>query len=168
MMNINTLGQWRSSERLRKFASAFTLLSLCLGAVNSRAAAYYVSVSGQDTNSGASPALAWKTIAHANSQLLKPGDQLLFQAGATFSGTIYCGPASGGTQANPMLISSYGAGRATINGGNTNGFFAYNCAGIIVSNLNFVGSGRATNRNSGIEFYNDGGGTARLLNFIRI
>src|SRR5438445_6123748 len=168
MMNINTLGQWRSSERLRKFASAFTLLSLCLGAVNSRAAAYFVSTSGQDTNSGTSPALAWKTIAHANNQLLKPGDQLLFQSGSTFSGTVYFGPASAGTEADPMLVSSYGAGRATISGGNTNAFFAYNCGGIIVSNLNFVGSGHATNRNSGIEFYNDGGGATWLLNFLRV
>ena len=170
-MNFDPTSQRSRPERHWKspgFISSVALLALCLSAVASRGAVYYVSVSGQDTNSGASPALAWKTIAHANSQLLKPGDQLLFQAGATFSGTIYCGPASGGTQANPMLISSYGAGRATINGGNTNRFFAYNCAGIIVSNLNFVGSGRATNRNSGIEFYNDGGGTARLLNFIRI
>src|SRR6266478_2296825 len=167
-MNVDPASQRRRPQRHRKVASTFALLALYLGVLTGRGAVYYVSTSGQDTNSGTSPALAWKTIAHANNQLLKPGDQLLFQGGSTFSGTVYFGPASGGTGANPTLVSSYGGRRATINGGNTNAFFAYNCAGIIVSNLNFIGSGRATNRNSGIEFYNDGGGTARLLNFVRV
>src|SRR6266446_5732810 len=170
-MNFDPISQCQRPERHWKapcFISSIALLALCLSAVTSRGAAYYVSASGQDTNSGTSPALAWKTIAHANNQLLKPGDQLLFQGGSTFSGTIYFGPAAAGTEANPMLVSSYGIERATINGGNTNGFFAYNCAGINVSNLNFVGSGRAANRNSGIEFYNDGGGAGRQLNFVRV
>src|SRR6266478_6219124 len=150
-MNIDPTSQFRRPERhwkSERFTSSIALLALCLSAVTSRGAVYYVSASGQDTNSGTSPALAWKTIGHANNKLLKPGDQLLFQGGSTFSGTIYFGPSSAGTEANPTLVSSYGGGRATIHGGNTNGFFAYNCAGIIVSNLNFVGSGRATNRNS--------------------
>src|SRR5882672_493851 len=160
-MNIDPTTQRSRQERHWKspwFASSIALLVLSLGGVSARGAVYYVSAFGQDTNSGASPALAWRTIARANDQSLKPGDQLLFQAGSTFNGTVYFGPASGGTEASPMLVSSYGAGRATINGGKTNAFFAYNCAGIIVSNLNFVGSGHTTNRNSGIEFYNDGGG----------
>ena len=132
------------------------------------AAVYYVSPAGQDTNAGTSPAVAWQTINRANNQVLSPGDQLLFQGGATFAGTIYFGPFAGGTAVSPVRVSSYGTGRAAINGGNTNGFYAYNCAGLVVSNLNFVGSGRTTNQNSGIEFYDDGGGAARMLNFIRI
>lgn len=132
------------------------------------AANYYVSPSGNDTNSGLLPTAAWKTISRANAQNLGASDQLLFQSSATFAGTIYIGPTEGGTSANPLVISSYGASRAIINGGNTNGLFAYNCGGIIVSNLNFIGSGWDTNQNSGVEFYNDGGGTAPMLDFIRV
>ncbi len=143
-------------------------LVLVLSILPGRSASYYISSSGQDTNSGVAPAVAWKTISRANGQALNPGDQLLFQAGATFSGTIFIGAPEGGTLVNPIVVSSFGAGRATINGGNTNGFYAYNCGGLVVSNLNFVGSGRATNHNSGIEFYNDGGGIAAVLDFLRV
>jgi hypothetical protein len=153
-----------------KVCIAGFLVTLILGiaAPKSLASTYYISAFGQDTNSGISPAAAWKTIARANNQTVNPGDQLLFQGGTTFSGTIFFGPPEGGTKTNPIIVSSYGPGRATIHGGTTNGFYAYNCAGLIVSNLNFVGSGRTTNRNSGIEFYNDGGGSSTMLEFLRV
>jgi len=148
--------------------SLLRLLIICFTTGIGRAEVYYVSPSGQDTNAGTSPAAAWQTISRANNQSFNAGDQLLFQGGVTFTGTIYFGPFAGGFAGNPVQVSSYGTGRATINGGTTNGFYAHNCAGLIVSNLNFVGSGRTSNQNSGIEFYNDGGGAARLLKFIRI
>lgn len=148
----------RSGVILAFFASTSALV----------AATYYVAPSGNDTNSGLLPTAAWKTIGRANTQNLGAGDQLLFQSSATFAGAISIGPTEGGTSANPLVISSYGASRALINGGNTNGLFAYNCGGIIVSNLNFIGSGWATNQNSGVEFYNDGGGAAPMLDFIRV
>jgi hypothetical protein len=145
-----------------------SLLIIWSAAGIARSAAFYVSPSGQDTNTGTSPAAAWQTIIRANNQILSPGDQLFFQGGMTFSGTIYFGPFAGGTAGSPVLISSYGAGRATISGVKTNGLYAYNCAGLVISNLNFVGAGRTTNQNSGIEFYNDGGGAAHLLNLVRV
>jgi len=149
---------------------AFLLASSVLGVsvLTGRSASYYISPSGQDTNSGVAPAVPWKTIGRANGQALNAGDQLLFQAGATFAGTVFLGPPEGGTPTNPIVVTSYGIGRATINGGNTNGFYAYNCGGLVVSNLNFIGSGRATNHNSGIEFYNDGGGIGPMLDFLRV
>src|SRR5882672_9397262 len=146
-------------------AFQLSLLTLCFAGSG---AVFYVSPSGQDTNSGSSSATAWRTINRVNSQTLHAGDQVLFQGGATFSGTIFLGPPEGGSATNPIVFSAYGLERATINGGNTNGFYAYNCAGVVISNLNFIGSGRTTNLNSGIEFYNDGGGGARILEFVRI
>jgi hypothetical protein len=152
----------------RGYTATATFLALGLAIIPCHGANYYVSASGLDTNPGTSPGFAWKTIARANIQSLKPGDQLLFQGGGTFNGTIYFGASAGGTEANPLLVSSFGTGRATINGLNTNAFFAYNCAGIVISNLNFIGSGFKTNRNSGVEFFNDGGGSSQILSFIRI
>ena len=142
-----------------------SLLTLCLAG---RGATYYVSPSGLDSNSGSSLGAAWLTINRVNSQALNPGDQVLFQGGATFNGTIFLGAPEGGAPTNPVVFSTYGAQRASINGGITNGFYAYNCAGLVISNLNFIGSGRTTNQNSGIELYNDGGGATRMLEFVRI
>src|ERR1041384_6983542 len=79
------------------------------------AATYYVSPSGNDTNSGLLPTAAWKTINRANTQTVGTGDQILFQGSATFTGTIYVGPTEGGTSTNPLTIGSYGANHATIN-----------------------------------------------------
>jgi len=127
---------------------------------------YYLSLSGADSNAGTSPAAAWKTITKANLMSYSPGDQLLLQGGATFSGNLYF--TNSGSAASPILVGSYGSGRATINAGNSFGLSAYNCAGMVISNLNFIGAGRTTNGSSGISFYNDGGGAAKVLDFIRI
>ena len=143
---------------------------VCLGLakVASAGTAFYISPTGLDTNAGTSPAAAWKTIARVNSHAFVQGDQILFAGGGTYAGTIYFGPGALGNAANPVVITSYGPGRATIDGGTTNSIYAYDCAGVVISNLNFIGAGSVSNLNSGIEFYNDGSGPARILNFIRI
>jgi hypothetical protein len=141
---------------------------LALTTMVSGAAAYYVSSTGLDGNAGTSPAAAWKTISRVNSHAFAPGDQVFFAAGATFVGTVYFGPGALGNATNPVTLTSYGVGRATIDGGTTNAIYAYDCAGVVISNLNFIGAGSLSNLNSGIEFYNDGLGPARILNFIRI
>jgi hypothetical protein len=132
------------------------------------AAVYYVSPSGADTNAGTSPVAAWKTVARANGHTYGPGDQLFFQGGTTYPGTLYFGPGAGGNSSNPVVVGSYGAGRATLDGGTTNAIFAYDCGGMVVSNLNFIGAGASSNLNSGIEFYNDGFGPSRILSYLRI
>ena len=44
--------------------------------------AYYVdNVAGSDSNSGTSPAAAWKTVARVNQASFAPGDQILFKRG---------------------------------------------------------------------------------------
>ena len=129
---------------------------------------YYVSPSGDDGATGLSPTAAWRTIARVNSQALRPGDQVLLKAGATFAGTIYLEPAESGTPAAPIAIGSYGrTGRATIDGGTGSALFAYNAAGIRIANLAFEGSGSSTNHSAGISFYNDLAGNVSLR-FLRI
>ncbi len=48
---------------------------------------YYVSLSGSDSNTGTSPASAWRTVGRVDQAELKPGDGVLFEGGATFTDT---------------------------------------------------------------------------------
>lgn len=77
---------------------------------------YYVSPAGNDSHAGTSPATAWQTVDHARHATLSPGDALLFEGGQTFSDVYfnpgYSGTPWEGTEADPILIGSYGTGRA--------------------------------------------------------
>jgi hypothetical protein len=145
--------------------SLFFALALS-GSVN--ATTYYISSSGDDSHAGTSVADAWSSIAKVNSITFQPGDRVLFEAGKTFSGTIYLN--GSGTEKEPIIVSSYGTGRATINSGNATGFGGYNNAGIELCHLVFTGSGRTTNTSEGVTFYilNDGTNSTRKLNYLRL
>ena len=124
---------------------------------------YYVSPSGSDTNPGTSPGQAWKTITKVNSVSFSAGDSIFFEAGQTFSGSLYFDSSDAGTAANPIIVGSYDTGRATISSGTSNGFYAYNTAGFEVQDLVFVGAGRTVNADfSGIYFYMDLSGNTKL------
>src|SRR5208337_1388450 len=115
------------------------------------AAVYYVSGSGNDSNSGLATNAAWLTIARVNAQTVFPGDQVLFEGGTTFAGSIRVASPDAGSAAQPIVFSSFGGGPAVISpANNANGFLAVNCSGIMVSNLNFAGGGQTTNTASGI------------------
>jgi regulation of enolase protein 1 (concanavalin A-like superfamily) len=126
------------------------------------ATTFYVSPSGGDDRPGTSPTDAWRTLARASEQQLRAGDQLLLQGGATFNGTLYLDRNDIGTRADPIVISSYGSGRATVNAGLARAISVYNTAGIRISNLNVVGSGRDLNTESGVLFFNDLAGDVLL------
>ncbi|MGB8191917.1 MAG: right-handed parallel beta-helix repeat-containing protein [Chitinophagaceae bacterium] len=141
-------------------------LLLCVHlSVCSFATTYYLSSSGNDSNSGLSSSNAWKTIQKLNTIDLQPGDIVLFEGGSIFTGNIFLDQQDAGTSAQPVTISSYATGKAIINANNGLGIKTYNCAGIRISNLAIQGSGIATNTGSGIDIYMD---VAFDLSFIRI
>ena len=124
------------------------------------ATVYYVSGSGNDGNSGVATNAAWLTIARVNAQTLTAGDQVLFESGTTYSGSIRVAPPETGSATQPIVFSSYGGNPAIISPANdSNGFIAVNCGGLIVSNLDFAGGGRTVNTGSGIEFVNNVAGS---------
>jgi hypothetical protein len=127
---------------------------------------YYVSTGGNDANAGTASTTAWQTIAKVNSRSYSAGDSILFEGGKTFSGRIYLDARSAGTADGPITISSYGSGRATIDGGLANGLYAYNSAGIKITNLKFSGAG-AGNTGAGIIFYCDLANNVKL-NYVEI
>ena len=142
------------------------LLLVCLSTVPAPAFAadYYVSAAGADTNAGTSPAAPWRTLARVNAVALRAGDRVLLRGGDTLAGGLSLDSGDAGTAASPIVITSYGSGRATIRAGTGTGIAVYNTAGISIANLAVAGSGGAA---SGISFYMDLPGDVRLP-FIRI
>ena len=71
---------------------------------------YYVdAISGNDSNTGRSPAQAFKTISKVNGYTFKPGDRVLFNCGDTWAGTKFI-PGVSGTKGRPIIFSKYGTG----------------------------------------------------------
>jgi len=130
---------------------------------------YYVdAVGGSDAGSGTSEAGAWRTVGRANAQNLEPGDKVLFRAGQSFSGTVEVYAEDAGTPENPVVVGSYGGGRARISAGTGKAVSVYNAGGVEMRDLNVVGVGHESgSRASGIEIYTDLGGT-RKLEYIRV
>jgi hypothetical protein len=122
---------------------------------------FYVSPSGNDKKAGTASA-PWKSVARVNQNHYAPGDRILFQGGAAFTGSLYFSNRSMGTAANPIVVTSFGVGRATISAGSSYGFSAYNTAGFFVSKLNFAGAGPGRDSQAGIVFYADAAGNAQF------
>lgn len=101
--------------RVRPLLSALIVTVAAAGCATHIAAGktYYVSPKGNDRNHGASPRHPWRTVARVDRAHLKPGDRVLFQGGATFSGQTLTPPASG-KAGRPIVFGSYGKGRAVV------------------------------------------------------
>ena len=126
------------------------------------ATVYYVAAAGTDTASGTSEGEAWQTLSKVNGQVLLPGDQVLFEGGQSFNGSLTLDERDAGDPTAPVVFSSFGSGTATLIAGSSGGFYAYNTAGITLTNLTFLGAGADRNTKAGVEFYTDLGGATRL------
>jgi len=94
-----------------KLLLALTFFFLC---TTVSATDYYISSSGNDTNTGLSTSTSWKTIAKVNSAFanMKPGDQILFNRGDTFYGSLVI--SKSGASGSPITIGAYGTGEKPI------------------------------------------------------
>jgi len=112
-------------------------------AFSSSAADYYVSPQGDDRASGGEGS-PWRTIARANQAELKPGDRLLFEGGQVVAGRLFIGRNQSGAENRPVVISSYGNGRALIDGSAAEALVIEGAAHVAVRGLVFQGAGRKT------------------------
>ena len=119
------------------------------------AADYFVRASGRDENSGTAPDQAWRSIERVNQFKFSPGDRLMFRGGESFAGIVRLDAADSGTAEKPVVISSFGAGRATLQAGRLAGLVAQNVSGLVISNLTIAGAGLEANQGDGIQFRND-------------
>jgi len=123
---------------------------------------FYVSAAGDDAASGRSQDESWRSLERVNREIFQPGDQLLFEAGSSFAGTLRLQIDGGGRQREPVRVSSFRAGeapiqhdhggddtdagssgaaddRATIAAGAGDGIVIEDLSGVIVEKLRIVG-----------------------------
>lgn len=111
---------------------------------------YFVGAKGDDQAVGTSRKAAWRTIERVNGTQLHPGDRVLFEAGKTFAGDLRLTEEDAGTAIAPVVIGSFGRGRATILAGQTNGITVENAGGMVIENLIVIGAGRTNNAGFGV------------------
>jgi hypothetical protein len=161
-------GQYPVQARVTDSAGHFE--TLYATATVTGTSSFYISPTGSDYNDG-SQTRPWATTDAVNNHYqFEPGDQILFQGGATFVGSLYLTNATlAGTASNPVTISSYGTGHAVLNTTTTgtydNGIGIADAGGVLIQSLDLVGpyspSNPAPNPSyqSGINFYTTAGQT---------
>jgi len=112
---------------------------------------YFVRLTGNDAAKGDSPNAAWQTIKRVNRARFQPGDRLLFEGGASFTGNLLLSEEDAGTSNAPVAIGSVGKGRATILAGQETGITIENAGGVAIEDLIVVGAGRTNNTGYGIR-----------------
>lgn len=95
----------------------FTKILLCWGLVLLSWASmaqvnYYVSVTGNDGNTGRSVAQAFQSLNKVNTLALQAGDSVLFKRGDTFRGTLQI--SRSGSVGKPIVFAAYGTGAKPI------------------------------------------------------
>lgn len=96
---------------------------------------FYVSPDGDDDHDGLSEATAWRTLGKADQVPFRPGDRLRLKGGARFPGGLTIGTGDAGSAPRPVVIDSYGTGRAVIAPRGSAGIAVYNTAGVEIRNL---------------------------------
>lgn len=134
--------------------AALLLLMLAQSAAPARAADYYLRPNGDDAATGLSTNAAWRSIDRVNRADLQPGDRVLFQAGQEFAGNLRLTEEDAGATNAPVVIGSFGEGRATLRAGSQTGISVENVGHIEIVNLVLLGSGRTNNTGSGIHCEN--------------
>jgi hypothetical protein len=143
---------------MRKYLT-FLIIAVLISAACSRSqnsdTIYYVDPGkGDDASSGKSPSKAWRSLNRIGNEAIVAGSTILLNAGVAHHGTLRLGNIEG-TAEKPVIISSYGGGRAIIESDDSAGFVAIACSYLKINNIAVSGSGRLKgNRTNGLELIN--------------
>jgi hypothetical protein len=162
----------RRARRAGTGLLAAGLLSLAAGACSSLPhyhpeQTFYVSPGGDDRQDGLSASHAWRTLGHADAHTYKPGDRLLLQGGAHFRGQVTLRQGEAGRAANPVVIGSYGTGRATIQATGLSAVSVSDTAGVDIQDLVVRGSPQTYQADAGIDVF-DGLASGTTLQHITV
>ena len=86
----------------------------------------------------------------------------MFAGAQTFAGNLILGANDAGTPAQPVVIGSYGQGRATIKAGLGTAVLVKDAGGVEVRNIRCEGAGRTKNNGCGVAFVNTLPGNVRM------
>lgn len=111
------------------------------GTITSVPKTYCISNSGNDNNDG-NKQHPWKNISKVKDLVLHAGDSVLLEAGQTFTGTLFINYHTAGTAEKPVVIASYGNGKAIVTSSNEKGLIINNCSYIQLQNIKVSGTGR--------------------------
>ncbi|MDL5199873.1 right-handed parallel beta-helix repeat-containing protein [Streptomyces sp. ALI-76-A] len=128
---------------------------------------FYLSPGGDDSEDGRTPETAWRTLGRADALRFKPGDRLRLKADARFPGRLSIGQGDAGNTRRPVVIESYGAGRATIVARGTRAIEVHNTSGVVVRDLRLVGDAASYRTQDGLAFVSDLPGD-RKLPYVRV
>ncbi len=128
---------------------------------------YYIHPDGSDDQPGTSIDQPWKTLARASQQIYKPGDRIRLAAGKIFDGPLSLGAKSSGTPKTPIVIESYGEGRAIIRAGVGDAVHIENAGGVEIQNLVCIGEDCLLNHGCGVALVNTLPNNVRL-SYLRI
>lgn len=100
----------RSLTFITLAVAPFSSRVLAAGALPSGtdAATYYVSVTGNDANTGTAAGTAWKSLDKVNATTFRPGDRILFKSGEEWTGVLH--PKGSGTKDQWITLDRYGGG----------------------------------------------------------
>jgi hypothetical protein len=103
--------------------------------------AYYInSETGNDKYSGTIKKPI-KSISELNNRLQQKTGSIFFAGNQDYEGTLSLRGING-TDSVPIIIGSYGEGKAVVNGGNKEAVLIEKCSHLRIENLNLKGSGR--------------------------
>ncbi|MGM5068628.1 right-handed parallel beta-helix repeat-containing protein [Rhodococcus qingshengii] len=115
---------------------------------------YYVSAGGDDRSDGRSPARAWRTLDRASAQTVRPGDQIRLAGGEHFTGQLRLDSDDAGDPTHPVILGSYGPGRAVVDMTDEPAVSVHNTSGVSIGDLTIVGTA-GSSPVDGITVYND-------------
>lgn len=122
------------------FRSVVLLATCCCAAL---ARDYAVSPRGDDANVG-TVERPWRTIERVNAAQLRAGDRVLLEGGQRFAGTLRLIADDSGSPERKVIVTSYGTGRATIEGGVAPALVLDGARHINIRDLRLRGAGRKT------------------------
>lgn len=127
---------------------------------------FHVAPDGDDGADGRSPRSAWRSLARASAAQLAPGDRLLLAAERVHVGTLAL--TGGGAPDRPVVVGSYGDGRAIIRVADpaADGVRVRNAGGVEVRDLVIAGPGYWRSTGAGVRCLAEG--TDERFAWIRI
>lgn len=157
----------------RRYSIVILVLSLAAAIASPLfAVTYYVdSENGSDSHPGTSPLKPWRSLERVRAtprgaaMVYQAGDRILLKGSQAFPGYFYFdAERARGAADNPIIIGTYGEGRAAIHSGNAPGLYAADAAGFRIANINFVGTSLAAGIYdvTGIWFNNNRGDPSPL------
>lgn len=102
---------------------------------------FYVSPAGDDTARGTSAGSPWRSLERASEAVLVPGDRVLLLGGARFTGRLLLDRLDAGNAADPVVVGSYGDGRAEIDAPGDGAVVVTDTGGVEISDLVLAGAG---------------------------